>query len=84
MDPRVRELVLLTVLAGLGLGLAWAYEADYFALVFATEAAFSGVRGHSTVSVAGCRRVRAGPLLVPPFSRRAWADTRRRSSFASA
>ena len=41
-DPGVRELVLLTILAGLGLGFAWAFEADYFAVVFATEAAFAG------------------------------------------
>jgi hypothetical protein len=30
------------LLACLGLGLAWAYEADYFAMVFAAEAAFAG------------------------------------------
>jgi hypothetical protein len=34
--------MLLTALACLGLGLAWACEADYFALVFAVEAAFAG------------------------------------------
>jgi hypothetical protein len=33
LDPMVRELALLTTLACLGLGLAWAYEADYFAMV---------------------------------------------------
>jgi hypothetical protein len=42
LDAKVRELTLLTLLACLGLGLAWAYEADYFAMVFAAEAAFAG------------------------------------------
>jgi hypothetical protein len=42
LDAKVRELLLLTLLACLGLGLAWAYEADYFAMVFAAEAAFAG------------------------------------------
>jgi hypothetical protein len=42
LDGKVRELTLLTLLACLGLGLAWAYEADYFAMVFAV-AAFAGV-----------------------------------------
>jgi hypothetical protein len=36
-------LTLLTTLACLCLGLAWAYEADYVAMVFAAEAAFAGV-----------------------------------------
>jgi hypothetical protein len=43
LDAKVRELTLLTTLACLCLGLAWAYEADYFALVFAVEAALAGV-----------------------------------------
>jgi hypothetical protein len=43
LDRKVRELTALTTLACLCLGLAWAYEADYFALVFAVEAAFAGV-----------------------------------------
>ena len=43
MDPIVRELTLLTALACLGLGLAWAYEADYFAMFFAVTAAFAGI-----------------------------------------
>jgi hypothetical protein len=43
LDGKVRELALLTTLACLGLGLAWAYEADYFAVVFAMEAALAGV-----------------------------------------
>jgi hypothetical protein len=42
LDAKVRELSLLTLLACLGLGLAWAHEADYFAMVFAAEAAFAG------------------------------------------
>jgi hypothetical protein len=36
------ELTLLTLLACLCLGVAWAYEADLFAVVFAAEAAFAG------------------------------------------
>jgi hypothetical protein len=43
LDPIVRELTLLTLLACLGLGLAWAYEADYFAMFFAVAAAFAGI-----------------------------------------
>jgi hypothetical protein len=43
LDPIVRELIALTTLACLGLGLAWAYEADYFAMFFAVAAAFAGV-----------------------------------------
>jgi hypothetical protein len=43
LDPIVRELTLLTALACLGLGLAWAYEADYFAMFFAVTAAFAGI-----------------------------------------
>jgi hypothetical protein len=43
LDPIVRELTLLTMLACLGLGLAWAYEADYFAMFFAVAAAFAGI-----------------------------------------
>jgi hypothetical protein len=43
LDPIVRELTLLTALACLGLGLALAYEADYFAMVFAVAAALAGV-----------------------------------------
>jgi hypothetical protein len=43
LDPIVRELMMLTALACLGLGLAWAYEADYFAMFFAVAAAFAGV-----------------------------------------
>jgi hypothetical protein len=43
LDPKVLELTLLTTLAYLGLGLAWAYEADYFAIFFAVAAALAGV-----------------------------------------
>jgi hypothetical protein len=42
LDARV-ELTLLTMLACLGLGLVWANEADYFAMVFAAEAVLAGV-----------------------------------------
>jgi hypothetical protein len=43
--------MLLTILACVGLGLAWAYEADYFAMAFAVAAAFAGGRGSSTIPV---------------------------------
>ena len=43
MDPTVRELTLLATLACACLALAWAYEADYFAMVFAVAAALAGV-----------------------------------------
>jgi hypothetical protein len=43
MDPRVRELTLLTVLACLCLGVAWARDDDLFAMVFAVEAALAGI-----------------------------------------
>ena len=43
LDAKVRELTLLTTLACVCLGLAWAYEADYFAMFFAVAAAFAGV-----------------------------------------
>jgi hypothetical protein len=51
LDGKVRELTLLTTLACLRLGLAWAYEADYFAMVFAVAAAFAGVEAVGSVSV---------------------------------
>jgi hypothetical protein len=51
LDTRVRELALLTMLACLGLGLAWAYEADYFAVVFCHRGNLRRVRGGSTISV---------------------------------
>jgi hypothetical protein len=56
LDPIVRELTMLTALACLGLGLAWAYDADYFAMAFAVAAAFSWGRGGSTVAVTSRRR----------------------------
>jgi hypothetical protein len=43
MDPRVRELALLTMLACVCLGLAWSYEEDFFAVFFAAAAAIAGV-----------------------------------------
>jgi hypothetical protein len=46
LDPIVRELTMLTALACLGLGLAWAYEADYFAMAFAVAAAFAQRTGN--------------------------------------
>jgi hypothetical protein len=41
MDTKVRELALISVIACVGLALAWAHEADFFASCFATAAAFA-------------------------------------------
>jgi hypothetical protein len=43
LDLRVRELILLTMLACLCLGVAWAHDEDLFAMVFAVEAALAGI-----------------------------------------
>jgi hypothetical protein len=43
VDPIVRELAFLSGIACLGLGLAWAYEADFFAIFFATAGAIAVV-----------------------------------------
>jgi hypothetical protein len=41
MDTKVRELALIAGIACLGLALAWAHEADLFAICFATAAAIA-------------------------------------------
>ena len=41
MDAHVKKLVLISVIACLGLGLAWFYEADFFAIFFAAAAAIA-------------------------------------------
>jgi hypothetical protein len=43
VDAKVRELTLLFAIACLCLALAWAHEADYFAMFFAAVAAIAGV-----------------------------------------
>jgi hypothetical protein len=43
MDPRVRELALLTMLACLCLGVAWAQDEELFGAVFAAEAARAAI-----------------------------------------
>jgi hypothetical protein len=43
VDPKVRELAFLSGIACLALGLAWFYEADYFAIFFAVAAAIAVV-----------------------------------------
>jgi hypothetical protein len=42
LDP-IRELILLAGLASLGLGMDWAQQDSWFALVFATEAGWAAV-----------------------------------------
>jgi len=41
VDDTVKELVLISAAAVLGLGLAWRVEADYFAMFFAASAAIA-------------------------------------------
>jgi hypothetical protein len=43
VDPKVRELAFISFIACFSLGLAWAHEADLFAMFFATAAAIAGV-----------------------------------------
>jgi hypothetical protein len=43
MNTRVLELTVICLLACMSLALAWAHEADYFAMFFAAVAAISGV-----------------------------------------
>jgi hypothetical protein len=47
MDPRVRELVILSVLACVCLGFSWLYDEGMFAAVFAAEAAWAAVEAVS-------------------------------------
>jgi hypothetical protein len=41
VDARVRELTLISLIACFCLGLAWAHEADFFAISFAAAAAIA-------------------------------------------
>jgi hypothetical protein len=43
VDARVRELALISLIACFCLGLAWAHEADLFAIIFAAAAAVAVV-----------------------------------------
>ena len=43
MDLKVRELTVIALVSLFSLGLAWAYEADLFAMFFAAAAAIAGV-----------------------------------------
>jgi hypothetical protein len=43
MDPKVRELGLISALACVCLGLAWAHEVDFFAMFFAAAIALAGI-----------------------------------------
>jgi hypothetical protein len=45
MDPRIRELVLLAMLACFCVGFASVLDEWMFALVFAAEAALAGIEG---------------------------------------
>jgi hypothetical protein len=50
-DAKVRELTIIALVSLISLGLAWAYEADFFAMFFAAAAAIAGGRGSSTIAV---------------------------------
>src|SRR6202048_2844068 len=53
LDLKVRELTVIALVSLFSLGLAWAYEADLFAMFFAAAAAIAGVeavRGLRTAS----------------------------------
>ena len=41
VDAGVRELTLISAISSFALGLAWIYEADFFAIFFATAAAIA-------------------------------------------
>jgi hypothetical protein len=43
LDAKVRELTIIALVSFFSLGLAWAYEADLFAMFFAAAAAIAGV-----------------------------------------
>jgi hypothetical protein len=43
LDANVRELTIIALVSCFSLGLAWAYEADLFAMFFAAAAAIAGV-----------------------------------------
>jgi hypothetical protein len=43
MDAKVWELAFIAVIACLGLGLAWAHEADFFAMFFAGATAIAAI-----------------------------------------
>jgi hypothetical protein len=43
LDAKVRELTIIALVSCFSLGLAWAYEADFFAILFAAAAAIAGV-----------------------------------------
>jgi hypothetical protein len=43
LDAKVRELTVIAVLSLFSLGLAWAYEADFFAMFFAAAAGIAAV-----------------------------------------
>jgi hypothetical protein len=43
LDAKVRDLTIIALVSCFSLGLAWAYEADLFAMFFAGAAAIAGV-----------------------------------------
>ena len=59
LDAKVRELTIIALVSCFSLGLACAYEADFFAIFFATAAAIAGIGGSTiTVTPSSCVHVR--------------------------
>jgi hypothetical protein len=53
VDAGVRELALISAISSFALELAWIYEADFFAIFFATAAAIAIVESSSMISMNG-------------------------------
>jgi hypothetical protein len=51
LDANVRELTIIALPSLFSLGLAWVYEADFFAMFFGGGSSHGWCRGGSTISV---------------------------------
>jgi hypothetical protein len=51
LDAKVRELTIIALVSLFSLGLAWAYDADLFAMFFAAAAAIAGVEAVPTIAM---------------------------------
>ena len=65
MDARVRELALISLIACFCLGLAWAHEADLFAIIFAAAAAVAVEDGSGPVVEPGVEAPPTVTIHVP-------------------
>jgi hypothetical protein len=68
LDANVRELTIIVLVSCFSLGLAWAYEADFFAMFFAAAAAIAGVEAvrRSLTGLHHSRGPRVMDLLTTP------------------